>query len=521
MNQNGISSEDFRIDISNYVNKKYTNSDRILDVGAGAGLYVDMLGKKYVIDAVEAYVPNVTENHLKERYDFVFECDVMSLSQSDFMKYRLVILGDMLEHLSTANAHVLIKTIEDSGCDVIVKVPWNYSQDAMYGNDYEIHKQPDLTAEIMKARYPSLDPFFVNNRCGVYINSSNNRTVCAELSTRGRYWTTLPMSLMSIAMQTRTPDKLILYDDNPDPTDLRKNFMYSHIFGLLQEKRISWSVLFTKGRGQVHNHQEALTNACTKYVWRLDDDVVAEPDVLETLLSKFDDTIGAVSCMIHHPSTPILDAPEYALSLLHFKEPEWTSREWFRFDGDYDGAEHLYSTFLYDREAGTDAGGYMTSLSRVGHCEETIFSNRIKRSGKKLVITGDCRLYHLRNPEGGIRDSSTIEMFQSDEKKFLQYMNFDGSSSKIFYLNNGIGDHYAFRMALPIILAATNTKNVTIAACYPDVFHGMDVKIISLDAANAIMSPEEIERCNVYAFIAKTGWKSSIVDAFVKIYTSE
>jgi len=51
--------------------------------------------------------------------------------------------------------------------------------------------------------------------------------ILCSVATRGRYFTTLPLVLNAIINQTRLPDKLIIFDDNDDPQDMRKEMLYT------------------------------------------------------------------------------------------------------------------------------------------------------------------------------------------------------------------------------------------------------------------------------------------------------
>ena len=58
--------------------------------------------------------------------------------------------------------------------------------------------------------------------------------VLCSVSTRGRTHTTLPMALQAIINQTQKPDKLVIFDDNDDPQDLRSDPLYQQLFYMLQ-----------------------------------------------------------------------------------------------------------------------------------------------------------------------------------------------------------------------------------------------------------------------------------------------
>src|ERR1035437_3080792 len=108
--------------------------------------------------------------------------------------------------------------------------------------------------------------------------------VLCSIPTRGRYDTTLPMTLMAVLNQTRAPDKVVIFDDNDEPTDVRQIQHYAYMFLLMDQKGISWTWTFAKKMGQHHSHQMAQEMAVEQgydWVWRVDDDCVPEPNVLE------------------------------------------------------------------------------------------------------------------------------------------------------------------------------------------------------------------------------------------------
>ena len=79
--------------------------------------------------------------------------------------------------------------------------------------------------------------------------------------------------------------------------------------------------------------------------------------------------------------------------------------------------DHLQgSTFLYRREAA--AHGYEKKLSRVAHREETIFTYELFKKGYKLYVVPDAITWHLKSPNGGIRTTDQIELFNHDEEIF-------------------------------------------------------------------------------------------------------
>ena len=66
--------------------------------------------------------------------------------------------------------------------------------------------------------------------------------ILCSIATYKRYDTTLPLVLNAIINQTKLPDKLIIYDDNDDPQDLRNNWLYSHFFSMAKQKELDWEI---------------------------------------------------------------------------------------------------------------------------------------------------------------------------------------------------------------------------------------------------------------------------------------
>lgn len=105
---------------------------------------------------------------------------------------------------------------------------------------------------------------------------------------------------MGIINQSRLPDKLVIFDDNEEKTDLRNIPTYRQIFQTLDRKLIAWEVVFGEAKGQHFNHEKA-NRMGFEWVWRVDDDCVPEFDVLEKLLEVTDESVGAVGSSIIVP----------------------------------------------------------------------------------------------------------------------------------------------------------------------------------------------------------------------------
>lgn len=131
----------------------------VLDVGAGKGKYRLVLPEYPNVDAVEIWEPYVEEHRLRELYRTVYVRDVAEVAEefsTAGVTYDLVVMGDVLEHLSAGDASWTIRCLRDVTRELIVIVPYSYAQGPEHGNPYQRHEQDDLTVELMHERYPDL-----------------------------------------------------------------------------------------------------------------------------------------------------------------------------------------------------------------------------------------------------------------------------------------------------------------------------------------------------------------------------
>jgi hypothetical protein len=142
-----------------------------LDIGAGCGTYSILLRDYgYKIDAVEVWEPYINQYKLKEKYDFVYNEDILKMPIDTIESYDFYILGDCLEHFSIDDAQWILNFFKIKNKKHIVAIPYMMFQEEYEGNKYEIHLQPDLTPENMLERYPDLELLYGNNFYGYYTN---------------------------------------------------------------------------------------------------------------------------------------------------------------------------------------------------------------------------------------------------------------------------------------------------------------------------------------------------------------
>ena len=315
--------------------------------------------------------------------------------------------------------------------------------------------------------------------------------VLCSISTKGRYDTTLPLALQSVISQTRKPDKLVLFDDNEEPKDIREIQHYRYLLLMLSEVGIDWEVIYGEKKGQHFNHQKANTMGYD-WVWRLDDDTVAEPNTLKNLLLFAKEDVGAVGGSVLTP--PFIKGLK---STGKIEDIEEQSIQWDYIENVKE-VDHLHCSFLY--RAGVY--DYNLALSRVAHREETLFTFGLKQKGYKLLVVPDAVTWHLKNQSGGIRTGQK-EMFDHDE--FI-YRNFIGFKDKtIVVLDNGMGDHICFKPVLDKI------KDPVVFSCYPEIIPGR-----SIGEAHHLFG--DLTSWNIYKKMDQWQWKDSIQSAFERMY---
>ncbi len=319
-------------------------------------------------------------------------------------------------------------------------------------------------------------------------------SVLCSVATRGRYQTTLPLTLNAIINQTKKVDKLVIFDDNDEPQDMRKELVYSYFFQMLDIKGIQWEWLYAHKKGQHHIHQMANTMGFD-WVWRVDDDAIPEPNVLQTLFNYTSKKVGAVGGSILTPPLQFESfKPTGKIENIN-TEPniQWS------FIHKVKEVEHLHCSFLY--RAGVH--DYNIGLSRVAHREETLFTYGLYLKGYKILAVPNAVSWHLKNPNGGIRSETNQKLYEQDELIFKNTLNY--KDKKIVVLNCGMGDHIVFSHVMPDI------TNAEVFTCYPEIVPGK-----SIAEARALFG--DIDQWSIYRKMAQWKWTDSLENAYRKMY---
>jgi cellulose synthase/poly-beta-1,6-N-acetylglucosamine synthase-like glycosyltransferase len=318
--------------------------------------------------------------------------------------------------------------------------------------------------------------------------------VLCSVATRGRYFTTLPLVLNAIISQTRPVDKLIVFDDNDEPQDLRKELVYSYFFQMLDIKGIEWEWKFAMKKGQHHIHQMANIQGY-EWVWRCDDDAIPEPNVLENLVKHVDAQTGAVGGSILTP--PHMPDTGNVTGLIDQIDNE-PNIQWSVIK-EVKQVEHLHCSFLY-RAGIVD---YNLGLSRVAHREETLFSWGLHRKGYTVKVVPNAVTWHMKNPQGGIRAETNRQLYEHDEQIFRNHLAYRDKT--IVVLNCGLGDHVVFSHVLPEI------QNAEVFTCYPEIVPGKSI-------AEAQYLFGDVSKHNIYEKMNQWRWTDSLENAYRKLY---
>lgn len=318
-------------------------------------------------------------------------------------------------------------------------------------------------------------------------------SILCSIATRGRYFTTLPLVLNAIIHQTIKPNKIIIFDDNDEPKDMRNEFIYQHFFSILNESNIEWEWQYTDKKGQHHIHQQANTLGFD-WVWRVDDDAIPDSNVLENLIKHIHSNVGAIggSIFTNQPINTI-ESTGFIENIDIEQNIQWGYIDHVK------QVEHLHCSFLYR----ANIYDYNLGLSRVAHREETLFTYGIHQKGYQVLAVPNAITWHFKNPEGGIRAENNESIYQHDEQIFRNFLNFKDHT--IVILNCGMGDHIVFSHVLPLI------KNPIIFSCYPEVIPGRPI-------AEAQHLFGNIDHWNIYKKMDQWHWKDSLENAFRKFY---
>ena len=231
--------------------------------------------------------------------------------------------------------------------------------------------------------------------------------------------------LESIGRQVILPDRILIVDDNQQARCV-----------MMPRLGIPVEVIRGVRRGPARAHQLALEFLSRlpdaerpELVLRLDDDLVLESRDFVWRLRRImclRPEVGAAGGVYPQPGSdqrvPIerIGGTGYSLTVQGMLRGE-DSAQFYRWgETRIVEAEHLYSSFIYRREAAAAVGGFATWYSDQAHREETDFTHRLYLAGWKLLVDTASVARHERAAVGGLRGVAREELRRADEALFIQ-----------------------------------------------------------------------------------------------------
>lgn len=142
----------------------------VIDVGAGAGIYAEITRRASPdahITAIEAWQPYIQQFDLKNKYDEVINADVREVES---FKADLVIFGDVIEHMSKADAQELWARVSYDAEYAMISLPIvHWHQDAINGNPYEVHVEEDWNTEDVLQSFSHIVEYMVFPQTGTFL----------------------------------------------------------------------------------------------------------------------------------------------------------------------------------------------------------------------------------------------------------------------------------------------------------------------------------------------------------------
>lgn len=507
-----IDPEVFAREIARYqwAAKYIKPGDRVLEFGCSSGFAL-----RFLPDTIQSYTGVDYSKHIieyaQEKFGgkgrrFFWSSIDKFLAKID-QTYDVIIAFEVLEHVR--NGKEVAQALKAHCKTLLLSTPYREPV-GFWGKHHVLHGLCERDFPQFKHRYMHINGAIENHPNTQVANllmmewrqgetyRDARRVLCA-IPTRNRY-DFLMHALQAVAFQTVRPDKVLIFDDG-DRSDLREHPVGRYMLPLLNKRGIEWEVAFTPGKGQHIGHQLA-NKAGYDFVWRLDDDSVPEPDVLERLLAHMADDVGAVGGAVYEMARKIAGGKSLIEHFFDSGNVQWSP------DQGMHEVDFLYSSFVY-RAGIVD---YKHRMSPAAFHEETIFTHRLKRAGYRLIADTSIHTHHFKAPSGGTRDSDLEWAYAWDHNEFMRVMEHE-FGVKLIHLGVGLGDCLAFKNVLPQIKA--KFKTVVLGSVYPEVFEDdPDLVIIPYDKARESSSD------NVYDFMAERKWRGHLIDAFREMYAA-
>ena len=155
--------------------RSLTNVHKIVDIGAGSGTYSKMFKKLNLFQdatfiGIEAWAPYIEQYSLHKKYHQVINADVRTVNFAELAPFDLVVMGDVLEHLSKEEAVSVVKEVAKHSRYAIISIPIiHYPQDEYEGNPFEVHVKDDWSHQEVLETFFNFEKTFEGERIGCYL----------------------------------------------------------------------------------------------------------------------------------------------------------------------------------------------------------------------------------------------------------------------------------------------------------------------------------------------------------------
>jgi len=243
--------------------------DRVLDVGAGAGIWSDLIRSQRKIpreniDAVEIFEPYINRFGLNQKYGKIYLGDFMDLA-IPHGTYNILILGDVLEHFEMEDALTVwekARRIVGPAGHVLLSTPIvDWPQGEEEGNIHEAH----LSFFDMEA---------LNGLSGV-LEHRKGQLIGSVIATGSQRPTAADLTVVIPTIPGREERFWKAYD-----SVMAQSLRAGTLIRVVDEDRL----------GAPGNRDRGIEQVTTKYVALLDDDDYFYPDHLDTLYKAALDT---------------------------------------------------------------------------------------------------------------------------------------------------------------------------------------------------------------------------------------
>ena len=281
----------YKEEVSNFLKGRFDKTAKVLDVGAGEGTYYKYLGDYFEnMEAVEVFKPNIDKYGLRNMYKAVWNCDIKDF---EYSFYDIIIFGDVIEHLDVNDAQKVLKYAYDRCKEMIIAIPYELEQGICENNEYEIHKQPDLTVKIMKERYPYLRCLYRNDEYGYYVKDDTNdeeKTVIETVNTND--------IKVSVVIPVYNQEELVIkcLDSIPKRDDIEiicvnDGSIDNTLVNLKEYKKNIYDKLkiitYKKNKGVSYARNQGLEASKGEYVIFIDSDDYLYPDAFNDIIDTY------------------------------------------------------------------------------------------------------------------------------------------------------------------------------------------------------------------------------------------